>query len=562
MIKSPLKLALSVIILVFLFSSCGRKPEVIFINGKIYTLDKNNAIVEAIAVSDGKILALGKSSELTENYPSAKTIDLGGKTVIPGFIDAEGNLMEFSKQLSLIDLRNAKSLEEIKQLVRDRVKQSEPGEWIGGFGWDELKLTEKDLERLHHKILDSISTDHQIYLVNALGNTTWVNNRVLEIAKITKDTPDPEGGEIGFDENNQPTGLFYDMAQQIIIDLLPQPSEQQVMKNLERGIGELLKYGITELSDANVTEQGLNVYKKMTDEGKFPIRIYGIISGKGSLFEKYLSNGPEDYKEKVIIKCAGLEFDGYFETQDAAMIDDYKSDPKRMTPYNDEYDIKEMVKRAFEKGFQVSVKTVGDRAVNQTLNAIESASREVKSPTDRIRLEYCEFVRPEDMQRIRQMRIIPSVRPEITLTNKLIASELIRNENLQNLGLWNTLFKQNNIIISGTDFPYHMINPLIQIYYLTTGLSLDTADNRISNNSSQKLSIIDAVKSFTVYSAYANFCDDIKGSLEKDKFADMIVLSEDIFTSDPSVLLNTKVLKTIIRGEILFDATGGSASSH
>lgn len=559
MIKLTLKLSLLSFILV-LFSSCSKKPEVIFINGKFYTLDKNNTIFEAVAVADGKIIALGKSSELLENYPSARKIDLDGKTVIPGFIDAEGNLMEFSKQLSLIDLRNAGSVEEIKQLVKEKIKQSEPGEWIGGFGWDELKLPEKDLERLHHKILDSISTDHQIYLVNALGNTTWVNKRILELTKITKDTPDPEGGEIGFDENNEPTGLFYDMAQQIIIDILPQPSEQQVIRNLERGIKELLKYGITEVSDANVTEQGINVYKKMTDEGKFPIRIYGIIQGKGPLFEKYLQSGPENYKEKVIIKCAGLEFDGYFETQDAAMIDDYKTDPKRMTPFNDDYDIKEMVKRAFEKGFQISIKTVGDRAVNQTLNAVETASQEVKSPVDRIRLEYCEFVQPDDIQRIRQLKIIPSIRPEITLTDKLLISELIRSENSQNLGLWNTLFKLNSIIISGTDFPYHTINPLIQIYYLTTGLSLDSAENKISNNSSQKLSLTDAVRSFTVYSAYANFCENVKGSLEKDKFADMIVLSEDIFTSDPSILLVTRVLKTIIRGEILFDANNPSAS--
>jgi predicted amidohydrolase YtcJ len=461
--------------------------------------------------------------------------------------------MEFSKQLSLIDLRNATSVNEITELVRLRVRQSQPGEWIGGFGWDELKLSDSDLERIHHSILDSISTDHQIYLVNMLGNTTWVNKRVLDIAKITKDTPDPEGGEIGFDEQNNPTGLFYDMAQQIIIELLPQPSETQVMKNLERGINELFRYGITEICDANLNEQTLNLYKKMVDEGRFPLNVYAIIPGKGQLFEKYLKSGPENYKDRIRVNCVGLEFDGYFETQDAAMFDDYNLIPKRMTPYNDEYDIKEMVRKAYQKNFQVSVKAIGDRAVNQTLNAIESVNQEIKSKVGRTRIEYCEFVTPSDMNRIKQMEIIPSVRPEVTLTNKLVVSELIRQENNANLGLWNTLFKQNNVIICGTDFPYHTINPLIQIYYLVTGLSLDSADIKITNNSSQKLTLIDAVRSFTSYSAYATLSEDTKGTIEKGKFADMIVLSDDIFSGNPQTLLKTRVIMTIIRGEVVYD---------
>jgi predicted amidohydrolase YtcJ len=230
-----------------------------------------------------------------------------------------------------------------------------------------------------------------------------------------------------------------------------------------------------------------------------------------------------------------------------------------MTPYNDFYDILEATKKANKNDFQISVKTVGDRAVTQTLNAIDSANKEIKSKAGRTRLEYIEFIRPSDIQRIKQYNIIPSVRPEVTLWNKQIVNELIKPENAQYLGLWNTLYKQNDIIISGTDFPYHIINPLIVMYYLSTGLSLDTAENKLANNTAQKLTILEALKSFTVYSAYASFAEDVKGSLEKDKYADMVVLSEDILSSDPQVLLKTKVLKTIIRGEVLYDNKAPSA---
>ncbi len=547
-----LKILVFALFCIFL-ASCSKNPEVIYINGKIYTLDKNNTIVEAIAVYDGKILATGKSSELTEKYKDAKVIDLKGKTVVPGFIDAEANLMEFSKQLSLLDLRNAKSVDEIISIVKERSKTSKPDGWIGGFGWDELKLSDKDLQRLNHTLLDNISTSQFIYLVNALGNTTWVNKKVLELTKVNKDTPDPENGELGFDEAGNPTGLFYESAQSIVINILPQPSEQEVMGNISRGINELFKYGITEINDANITEQGLSLYKKMVDDNKFPIRLYAMIPGKGPLFEKYVSSGPENYKDRINVKCVSLEYDGYFETQDAAMENDYKEDPKRMTPFNDDFDIKEMTKKANEKDFQISIKTVGDRALTQTLNTIESVNKEVKSKAGRTRLEYLEFVTSADMQRIKQMEIIPSIRPEVTLSDKFLLNDLIKPENGQNLGLWSTLFKQNNMIISGTDFPYHTINPLIIMYYLSSGLSLDTAANRLTNNTAQKLSVLDALKSFTVYSAYASFAEDVKGTLENNKFADMVVLSDDIVASDPAMLLKAKILMTIIRGEVVFE---------
>lgn len=547
-----LKILFLAVFCIFL-ASCSKKPEVIYVNGKIYTLDKNNTIVEAIAVYEGKILATGKSTELTEKYKDAKVIDLKGKTVVPGFIDAEANLMEFSKQLSLLDLRNARSVDEILAMVKERAKTSKPDEWIGGFGWDELKLSDKDLERLNYSLLDGASTAQFVYLVNALGNTTWVNKKVLDLTKVTKDTPDPENGAIGFDDNNNPTGLFYESAQSLVINVLPQPSEQEVMSNISRGINELFKYGITEINDANITEQGLSVYKKMVDDNKFPIRLYAMIPGKGPLFEKYISSGPENYKDRINVKCVSLEYDGYFETQDAAMENDYNEEPKRMTPFNDDFDIKEMTKKANEKDFQVSVKTVGDRALTQTLNAIESVNKEVKSKAGRTRLEYLEFVTPQDMQRIKQMEIIPSIRPEVTLADKFVINDIIKPENSQNLGLWNTLYKQNNIIISGTDFPYHTISPLVVMYYLSSGLSLDTALNRVANNTAQKLTVLEALKSFTVYAAYASFADEVKGTLEKDKFADMVVLSDDIVSQDAAALLKAKILMTIVRGEVVFE---------
>jgi predicted amidohydrolase YtcJ len=553
-----IKISLALVFCAFL-ASCSKNPDVIYTNGKIYTLDKNNTIVEAIAVKEGKILATGKSKDLTDKYSSAKVVDLQGKTVVPGFIDAEGNLMEFSRNLDFVDLRGTKTVAEIIQKVTDKVNASKEGDWIGGFGWDDLALPPEEFQKIDHTTLDKISTKDYIYLVNARADIVWVNQKVLDAAKITKDTPNPENGEIEKNDKGQPTGLLYDDAQELVMKILPQPTEQQVMTNVERGISELFKYGITEINDANMSEEILSLYKKMVDENKFPIRLYAMINGKGPLFEKYIKSGPENYKDRIHVKCFELEYDGYFETQDAAMENDYFKDPKRKTPYNDEYDIKEMTKKAFDNNFQVSVKANGDRAVNSTLNAIEDVTKEVKPKAGRTRIEYAEFVTPADMQRIKQLEIIPSVRPEVSLVNKVILGDLIDPENAKNQGLWNTLWKQNGIIISGTDFPYHIINPLIQMYFLSTGMTLDTATNRTINNSAQKLTVLDALKSFTVWSAYACFEENEKGTLEPGKLADMVVLSDDILTSDPKVLLTTQILKTIVRGEIMYENKNPSA---
>ncbi len=538
---------------VILFCSCSKKPDVLYVNGKFYTLDNNNSVVEAVAVRKGQILELGKSTELKEKYSSVKVIDLNGKTVVPGFIDSEGNLMEFSKQLSLLDLRSANSLDEIKKLLRERIKTAKESEWIGGFGWDDLKLTDKELQHLDKSILDSISTKHFIYLVNSYGNTTWVNSALLAATKVTKDTPDPEEGEIGVNEKDEPSGLFYDDAQEFVIKILPQPTEQQVMDNLENGMNELFRYGITEVCDVNITEDGLNVYKKMVDANKFRIRLYVMIPAKSPLAEKYFNSGPENYKDRISVKCMHLEYDGYFSTQDAAMENDYKEEPKRKTPYNDAFDIMEMTRKAYEKGFQISVKAIGDRAITATLNAIDSVMKSSSKKTGRNRIEYLEFVNPNNMQRLKSLDIIPSFRPEVTLEDKVVAGEIISSEIIKSLGMWSSALRQTGMISCGSDFPYHTISPLIQMYYLATGMTLDSAANKIANNSAQKISVLEALKSYTTWAAYSIFAEETKGTLEKGKFADFVVLSDDILSSDPQILLRTKIMMTIVNGEIVFE---------
>lgn len=538
----------------FFFYSCKETPDAIYINGKFYTLNDNNTVVEAIAVKEGKILDLGSTRDITDKYKSEDIIDLKGATVLPGFIDCEGSIIEFSKNLNLINLSFVKSIEEIKKLVLDKVRTSKEDEWIAGYGWSELNIPESELEQMNKSILDQIAPGNNVYLLNLSGNTLWVNSRLLRTLKIDKNTPSPPNGEIEVDENGELTGILYDDAVNLVKDKLPALSKTDITNAVEKGVKEILKYGITEVHDRTVNEEAIGIFRDLINNKKFPIRVYAILSGEDSvLINSFLNKGTEvNYNDKLTIRAISLDYDGAFELQDAAMNDKYKEEPKRKVPYVQDADIERIFTKAIEKNFQFSIKSVGDRAIDSSLNILEKIIKQKNPKDNRTVIEYIEFINPKDLSKISELKLIPSVRPDICMNDIQIVSQIINPDNSKKIGLWNSLLKAAGMITTGSDFPFHQINPFIQIYYLTTRQLTDTVLASIPNPD-QKLSLLDAVKSYTVWAAYSSFEEKIKGSLEKGKFADMIVISNDIFNTDSKALLNTQVLKTIINGRMVYE---------
>jgi predicted amidohydrolase YtcJ len=553
--SSFIKLFLFLIVCIS-FYSCGKNPDIIYTNGKIYTLDANNSVVEAIAVKDGKILDLGSSEQINDEYSSDNVVDLGGAAVLPGFMDADGSLTEFSKNLNFINLSLTKSVDEIKGLIAERVRTAKDGEWIGGMGWSFFNFPKEELQKIWKEALDEVAPDNPVYLVSVTGNIVWVNSKLLDALSITKETPSPEGGEIELDESGELTGLFFDNAVSLVRDNVPEISAGDMRNYLHTGAGELLKYGITEIFDRTISIGALELAKELSDSNKFPVRLYVILSGEDPEIEKQMKNEyTENYKGRITVRAVSLDYDGVFEFQDAAMNDDFLKEPFRKVPYSDASDIEKVYTLALENKFQFFVKAVGDRAVTSSLEAIGKVNKE-KNPLDpRTVIEYAEFINPRDLEMIKDQKVIPSIRPEICIFDIAIVPDLIMNENVQKLGLWNSLLQSAGMVISGSDFPFHHINPLIQIYYLVTRQQAPAGDGTTVAipNPDQKLSLLNAVKSFTVWPAYASFQENSKGTLEKNKIADMVVLSNDIFNIDPKELINTVVLKTIIDGNVVYD---------
>lgn len=537
-----------------MYSACGEKPDTIYFNGKIYTMNEGNAIVEAVAVKQGKIIDLGSTEEIKDKYKSDDEVDLRGNTVLPGFIDSEGSIIEFSNNLNFINLSYVRSLQEIKDLIIEKTKTTKEGEWIGGYGWSELNIPESELVQMDKKMLDQIAPNYSVYLVNGSLNTVWVNSRLLRTLKIDKNTPAPPNGEIEKYEDGEPTGLLYDEAVNLVKDNVPRLLKTEMVNQVEKGVKDIIKYGITEVHDRTVAKEGLEIFRELIDASRFPLKVYAIIPGEdSSLVETYLSNGAEiNYKDRLTIRAISLDYDGLFELQDAAMNDDYKNDPKRKVPYVTDADIERIYTGAIDKNFQFCLKAVGDRAISSSLNVIEKVLKSKNPKDQRTVIEYCEFITPKDLTKITELNLIPSIRPDVCMIDLQIVSQIINPEDAKKLGLWNSLLKSAGKITTGSDFPFHQINPFVQIYYLTTRQLTDTTLTSIANPD-QKISLLDAIKSYTVWPAYSSFEESTKGSIEKGKFADMIVISNDIFNSDSKALLNTKVLRTIINGRIVYD---------
>jgi predicted amidohydrolase YtcJ len=542
--------------LMIIFVSCAEKPDIIYTNGKIYTFNSANSIVEAVAVKGGKILDVGSSNDINDKYKAEEVIDLNGATVLPGFIDSEGSIIEFSKNLNFINLSYVKSIEEIKNLVIEKTKKANEGEWIGGYGWSELNIPEEELEIMNKEILDKIAPNYNVFLVNATLNTAWVNSKLLRSLKIDKNTPSPPNGEIEKDANGEPTGLLYDNAVNLVKDNLPGLLKGEMMNQVERGVKEIIKYGITEVHDRTLGKQGIDVFRELIDGSRFPLKVYAILSGEDSSFiDTYLNKGAEiNNKDRLTIRAISLDYDGLFELQDAAMNDEYKSEPKKKIPYVTNADIEKVYSKAIDKNFQFCIKAVGDRAMDSSLNAVEKILKQKNAKDQRTVLEYCEFVTPRDLSKIEELKIIPCIRPDVCMNDLQVYSQMINPDNGKKLGLWNSLLKSSGMITTGSDFPFHQINPFIQIYYLITRQLTDTILSTIPNPD-QKISMLEAIKSYTVWPAYASFEESTKGSIETGKYADMIVISNDILTKDSKALLDTKVLKTIINGKIVYDSS-------
>ncbi|MFQ6081969.1 MAG: amidohydrolase [Candidatus Aminicenantia bacterium] len=545
-----------VIIFISFFINCVKKSaDLVLINGNLITMNSDTPTAEAIAIIGDRILEVGTNRKIKKFVtPETIVIDLKGKTVVPGLIDAHFHFMGVGDSKRILNLVGTRDKKEIIDLVAKKISQVEKGTWVLGRGWDQNDWPVREFPIRWD--LDPVSPENPVLLRRTDGHAIWVNSLVLKMAGITKETADPPGGKIlrRF-ETLEPTGVLIDEATLLVEKIVPSLSYQERKEIAKLAEEECLSLGLTSIHDAGVGLETIKIYKELIDENKLNIRLYVMVSGPGEAAEKYLARGPEiGYgNNRLTIRSIKMLADGALGSRGAVLFKPYSDDPTNtgLITFDVEKAYQTMV-NALKAGFQMCVHAIGDKGNRLVLDLFEKAFRAVPQVKDhRFRIEHAQVLAPSDIPRFAKLEIIPSMQPTHATSDMYWAEDRLSPERIKGAYAWRSLLQTDIRIAGGSDAPVENANPLWGIYAACT-----RQDHKGWPEGGwypeQKLNRMEALKMFTIDAAYAAFEEEIKGSLEKGKLADLVVLSQDILKIPASEILKTSVEMTILGGKIVY----------
>ncbi len=544
-------LVFTLIILLNILSEAQQMKKA-FINGKIFTCDENSSIKEAVLIENNKIAFVGSIDEVSNLIDdNTQIVDLGGKLMLPGFIDNHVHFINGGLYLLGIDLRPANTTSEFKQLLKDYA-QKNPGKWITGGYWDHEKWEVKIYPT--KEMIDEVVPDQPVFVSRLDGHMGVANSLALSLAVITKDTQSPDGRLILKDpKTGEPTGLLKDNAMDLVFNVVPAPSKEEYYQALMAALDEAKKLGITSVQDITFPD-ALEAYQKAKSDNKLTCRIYTRwpIADYKTLVEKGIKAGYGD----EYIKMGSLKAfaDGSLGSSTAWFFERYNQDT---TTYGLPMDI--VIDGSLEKwcidadknGLQLSVHAIGDRANSYMLDLFEKIIKENPTWDRRFRIEHAQHVRFEDIKRFAKLNVIPSAQPYHCIDDGVWAEKRIGPERIKYTYPFKSFLDEGVKLCFGTDWYVAPLNPLFGIYAAVTRRTLDEK-NPNGWVPEQKISVEEAVKCYTINSAYAAFEENIKGSIEVGKLADLVVLSDDIFTIDPIKIKDVQVEMTVFDGEIIY----------
>ena len=544
------------VIVLYVMLSRPKKVTLILERGNIYTVNDRMPHAEAIAIDGDRIAAVGTTAEVRSSFTADSIVDLKWATVFPGFIDSHAHLEGIGAALMSLNLSGTRSIGQIQDLVAGRVRTSDREHWIRGRGWDQNAWADKSFPT--HEPLDAVAPDVPVYLTRVDGHAVWVNRKVLEMAKIDRSSHEPEGGKIVRDAAGNPTGVFIDNAIDMLNGVLPPPSLAERTAAYERAIQECIGDGLTEVHDMGVDLQGIGIYKELIREGKFPFRVYVAINGLGETWEHFLKSGPEigGYDGRLTVRALKLYADGALGSRGAALIEPYSDDPlNRGLTLTSADVLREASQKALAGGFQVCVHAIGDRANNIVLNVYEQVLKavSVEGKDVRFRVEHAQVVDATDIPRFHALGVLPMMQTTHCTSDMYWAEARLGPRRISGAYAWRSLLNAGSIIPGGSDAPVESPNPLWGFYAAITRQDR-TGWPQGGWYPEQRMTREEALKSFTLWGAYAGFEESKKGSLEKGKLADLVVLTNDIMKVPPEKILETSVMMTMVAGKFVYTA--------
>jgi predicted amidohydrolase YtcJ len=527
--------------------------DLIVTNARIYTSDVNRPVVEALAVRAGRLVFAGSNrGALALAGPKTERLDLRGKTVITGMVDAHAHLLNLGQALRTVDLVGTRSYDEVIARVVERAKNARPGEWIRGRGWDQNDWS--DTRFPTHAALSSAVPNNPVYLTRVDGHAALVNAKALELAQVTAATADPSGGRLIRDSAGTPTGVLVDNAQGIVGRVIPAASAAELREQTLTAIAEANRWGLTGIHDAGVGPEGIAVYEALAKAGRYNLRNYVMIRASDSVLDAFMKRGPRNglYGGRLWFRSIKITADGALGSRGAALLEPYSDDPGNTglltTPPER---IKRVAVRALRAGFQVNVHAIGDRANRIVLDQFEAALREVPTADHRFRIEHAQILSAPDIPRFAELDVIPSMQGSHQTSDMYWAPNRLGEARLSGAYAWRSLLNTGVIIPNGSDFPVEAVNPLISFHSFITR---QDAKNYPAGGwmPEQRTTRQEALWSITLWPAYASFMEKESGTLTAGKFADFVVLDRDIMTVAPEEILQARVLLTVLGGRTVY----------
>jgi predicted amidohydrolase YtcJ len=554
------------------------RADLVLRGGKIVTVDDTRPVVEAMAVTGDTIVAIGPDAEIQRLVGSAtRVIDLKGALAIPGLIDAHAHFTGVGEAARNLKLGTARSWDDIVRMVGDAAKTARPGEWILGRGWHQEKWTPAPSPSVEgfplHEALSRVSPNNPVWLTHASGHAGFANALAMKMAEVTKTTADPAGGKILRDADGNATGLFNERAQGIIGDALARDRSTRTSAQVEADLRtvielasrEALSKGLTTVADAGSPPLTIDVMKKVVDEGKLPLRVWMMLRESPDRLAvdmpKYRTVNYGD--KRFTVRGIKRAIDGALGSRGAWMLEPY-ADLASTSGMNTDTldDIRRTAELCIQHEYQLAVHAIGDRGNRETLNIMEQTFAkhpEKNGKQLRWRIEHAQHLNAADIPRFGKLGIIASMEGvHATSDAVFVLARLGPKRAEEGAYVWQKLMKSGAIIANGTDAPVEDIDPISSFY---ASVARKLTDGSVFYPD-QRMSRMEALRSYTINAAYAGFEDTIKGSLSVGKLADITVLSKDIMTIPEDQIPTARVVYTIVGGKVQFtNANAGSTAA-
>jgi len=541
-------LIISAAILMIMISCNTQKTQadLILTNGKVYTVDSEFSMAEAIAIKDHRIIALGSSKEILKGYFAEEVRDLEGKFVYPGWIDAHCHFFGYGMNLNAVDVAGTGSVEEIIEVLKE-FREKHPGAWITGRGWDQNDWEVKEFP--DKSMLDKHFPDTPVLLRRIDGHAAWANSLALKLAGVTAGSK-VDGGTVMLSKG-EPNGILIDNAIGLAASKIPAATKKEMIQALQQAEKNCFRVGLTSVFDAGLSKTVVQLIDSLHQAGALKIRMNTWLSPSSENFSYYVEKGPyrTDYLSVNTIK---LFTDGALGSRGARMIEAYSDDPGNQGLYVTPLDILEKhCQRAYQNNFAVATHCIGDGANRETLKIY---ARILGGENDRRwRIEHAQIIHPDDFHYFGDYNILPSVQTTHATSDMYWAEERVGSERIKGAYAYKQLLAENGWLPNGSDFPVEQINPLFGFYagvvrkdqagYPEDGFQIE---NGISRE--------EALRAMTIWAARSGFEEDLKGSIEAGKLADLVITDTDLMSAPDKKLFGIKVQATYSGGELVYEA--------